>query len=307
MADNCTAVVNTNGDITGIGVTVAFLAQVAICAAVLVPIRFLRVWRPKTSEDVLRFLEPVLTAATDVLSLTCIAHIIAAMYTFDNLSFDQVRHVLSLHWPAASLFLVSTGILWRNMSHHYARLAMQSMCIACVFTIAIRTTLSTRLNAQMECIKKLLIDQGQETSNFSTMFKVSVLLFPCLTLVFWFWTLLAVYVAQRQDGLSMSGLRRTLNMYADMALLFVPVAIVMVVVNIAQTRKRLKPFKDSQDNEWSFGQIFSLLMIGATLFEVYKGYNDYRMWKKNNPDGVDYQTVVATTDKGTPPTSPQIA
>jgi hypothetical protein len=120
------------------------------------------------------------------------------MYTFDELSFDQVRHVLALHWPAATLFLVSTGILWKNMSHQYARLLMQSGCIACVFTIAIRTSTSQRLNSQMECIKNLLAEKGESNNQFQAMFKVSVLLFPCLTLAFWFWTLLAVYVAQRQ-------------------------------------------------------------------------------------------------------------
>jgi hypothetical protein len=50
----------------------------------------------------------------------------------------------------------------------------------------------------MECIKNLLAEKGESQNTFETTFQVSVLLFPCLTLVFWFWTMLAVYVAQRQ-------------------------------------------------------------------------------------------------------------
>jgi len=200
-------------------VTVAFLAQVCICTAVLFPIRFLRVYKPKTSEDVLRFLEPVLfpmfyhrwglehtnmpqvlTGATDTMAMTCTAHIISAMYTFDSLSFDQVRHILSIHWPASTLFLVATGILWGNMSYKYARLAMRSCCIALVFAISIRTTVSDRLTAQMECVKSLLQDNGETENGLISSFKASVVVFPVITLFFWFWTLFACYVASRQRG-----------------------------------------------------------------------------------------------------------
>jgi hypothetical protein len=62
--------------------------------------------------------------------------------------------------------------------------------------------------------------------------------------------------------------------YADLALLFVPVAIILVSINLVQTNKRLRTFKkDWQDTQWSYGQIFSLLMVGASIFEVYKGFN----------------------------------
>jgi len=63
-----------------------------------------------------------------------------------------------------------------------------------------------------------------------------------------------------------------MNVYADIALLIVPVAIVLVAVNINTTNTKLAKFrKDRTDNEWSFGQIFSLLMVGGSLVEVYQG------------------------------------
>jgi hypothetical protein len=70
-----------------------------------------------------------------------------------------------------------------------------------------------------------------------------------------------------------SKMRRFLNVYADIALLCVPISIVLVAVNLSKTNKRLSMFKKNQsDNEWSFGQIFSLLMVAGSLFEVYKGF-----------------------------------
>ncbi|KAF8250677.1 hypothetical protein K440DRAFT_639181 [Wilcoxina mikolae CBS 423.85] len=293
---NCTGVVDTNGDITGIGVTVAFLAQVAICAGALLPIRFLRVYKPKMSEDILQFMEPVLTGATDVLALTCNAHIITAMYTFDKLSFDQVRHILTLHWPAALLFLVSTGVLWEKLQHPYVRLLMQTFCIAFVFAISIRTTLSQRLHDQMHCVKLLLRETNESESNFESMFKATILTFPVLTLAFWFWTLVACYIARRDKELvppspiavivfdlyskPFSKMRRFLNVYADIALICVPASIVLVSVNLTNTNKRLAMFKkNNSDNDWTFGQIFSLLMVAGSLFEVYKGFMEYVHWK----------------------------
>jgi len=66
-----------------------------------------------------------------------------------------------------------------------------------------------------------------------------------------------------------SKLRRFMNVYADIALLTAPVAIVLVAVNIHTTNVRLAKFrKDRADNEWSFGQIFLLLMVGGSLLEV---------------------------------------
>jgi hypothetical protein len=286
MAANCNdiPIVPRNSDITGIGVTIAFLAQVAICACVLLAIRILRTLKPKTSEDMLRFLEPVLTSATDIMSLTCIAHITTAIYTFDQLSFDQIRHILSLHWPAATLFLVSSGILWQNTHLHLCRLLLQSCCIAMVFAISVMTAMSDRLSTQMDCFQQFLAEQGEPERNFALMFKISVLLFPLLTLIFWLWTLLACWIASRQRRPQFSPLQRYLNFYADIALLFVPIAIIMVSVNLAKTNARLAKFNGAAaDNGWSFGQIFSLLMVGKILFELYMGAMQYRMWRKGHP------------------------
>lgn len=145
----------------------------------------------------------VLSNATDYMAITCNAHIITAMYSFPTLTFDQVHRVLSLHWPAALLFLVSTGVLWPNFPHAVPRLAMQSGCIAFVFGISVRATVSSRLKAQMACVQ-LLLDQrgsgsgsGSNSYNFQRMFKISVMMFPTITLLFWIWTLAAVAVAQR--------------------------------------------------------------------------------------------------------------
>ena len=134
------------------------------------------------------------------MAITCNAHIITAMYSFPTLTFDQVHRVLSLHWPAALLFLVSTGVLWPNFPHAVPRLAMQSGCIAFVFAISVRATVSRRLKAQMACVQLLLDQRGSGSSNgynFQRMFKVSVMMFPTITLLFWIWTLAAVAVAQR--------------------------------------------------------------------------------------------------------------
>jgi len=142
----------------------------------------------------------VLTGATDTLAMTCTAHIISAMYTFDTLSYDQVRHILAIHWPASTLFLVATGILWGNMSYKYARLAMRSCCIILVFAISIRTMVSDRLMAQMDCVMLLLQDNGETENGLVSSFKACVVVFPVLTLFFWVWTLLACYVASRHGG-----------------------------------------------------------------------------------------------------------
>jgi len=80
------------------------------------------------------------------------------------------------------------------------------------------------------------------------------------------------YLISANQSSPFSKLRRFMNVYADIALLIVPVAIVLVAVNIYTTNTRLAKFrKDRTDNEWSFGQIFSLLMVGESLVEVYQG------------------------------------
>ena len=64
-----------------------------------------------------------------------------------------------------------------------------------------------------------------------------------------------------------------MNVYADVALLFMPVAIVLVAVNITQDDKRLAQLHQGRPaGLWSFGQFFSLLMVAGSLFEVYKGF-----------------------------------
>ncbi|KAF8541537.1 hypothetical protein BDD12DRAFT_803594 [Trichophaea hybrida] len=316
---NCTGVLNTNNDITGIGVTVAFLAQVAICAGVLLPIRFLRAYIPRMSEDILQFMEPVLTRVTDVLALTCNAHIITAMYTFDKLSFYQLRHILTLHWPAALLFLVSTGVLWEKLQHPYVRLLMQTFCIAFVFTISIRTTLSQRLQEQIHCV---LRETDESEINFQRMFKATILTFPALTLMFWIWTLVACYYARRDKELvppppiaaivsdscskPFSKMRRILNVYADIALICVPASIVLVSVNLNNTNKKLA-ISIKNNSNWTFGQIFSLLMVAGSLFEVYKGFMEYVHWKnekhitydqEERADKVEKVGPVVTEPKG---------
>ena len=64
-----------------------------------------------------------------------------------------------------------------------------------------------------------------------------------------------------------------MNVYADIALVFMPVAIVLVAVNIRQDDKRLAQLHQGRPaGLWSFGQFFSLLMVAGSLFEVYKGF-----------------------------------
>jgi len=115
---------------------------------ILLPIRFLQVYKPKTSDDVLRFLEPALfpvlyrrwglehTDMPQVEPRTRCADLHRAHnITFDTLSFDQVRHILAIHWPASTLLLVATGILWETCRTN-TRLAMRSCCIAMVSAIS---------------------------------------------------------------------------------------------------------------------------------------------------------------------------
>ena len=245
----------------------------------------------------------MLSNATDYMALTCSAHIIAAMYTFPTLTFDQVHQVLSLHWPAAMLFLVATGVLWPNLPHALTRLAMQSVCIGFVFAISVRATLSRRLSDQMDCVQ-LLLDRRAGAgagsgggAGFQHFFRVSIMMFPAITLLFWIWTLVAVAVAQwsvlllflflsqcvallaewRADRAAhsrpFSKLRRFINVYADLALVCIPVAIVLVALNISQNNKRLAVFQARRpSDQWSFGQFFALLMVGGSLYEVFKGF-----------------------------------
>jgi len=137
------------------------------------------------------------------------------------------------------------------------------------------------------------------------MFKISVMMFPTITLLFWIWTLAAVAVAQRRP---FSKLRRFMNVYADVALLFMPVAIVLVAVNITQDDKRLAQLHQGRPaGLWSFGQFFSLLMVAGSLFEVYKGFMGYIGWKKEAiPATSPLETVCVVGGNGMQPEEKQV-